>query len=165
MRYALRERMLTLRDEYAVEDEQGRPVWTIRGRLLAWGKQLTMADAQGREAARIRQRMLCLMPRFEVERDGAPTALVRKRWAWFKDRFTVEIEGAEVYDVEGNFLGRDYAFTRDGRVAATVSRKLFSLSDHYGLETEPGEDDLLIVASVVVIDLARQSADASAPGS
>jgi len=37
------------------EDEQGRPVWTIRGRLLAWGKQLTMADAQGREAARIRQ--------------------------------------------------------------------------------------------------------------
>lgn len=162
MRYALQERVWTLRDEYAVEDEQGRTVWTVRGRLMAWGKQLAMSDAEGREAARIRQRMMTLWPKYEIERDGLPSAVVRKRWAWFKERFTVEVAGSTVYEVEGNFLGREYRFIREGREAATVSRALFSVSGRYGVETAAGEDDLLILASVVVIDLVRESGNSAA---
>ncbi len=36
----------------------------------------------------------------------------------------------------------------------TVSKRWFSLADTYGIEIEPGQDDVLIVARAVVVDQA-----------
>ena len=55
--------------------------------------------------------------------------------------------------MEGNFLDREYTFTRAGEVIATVSKKWFSWTDTYGVDVAEGEDDVLILASAVVIDL------------
>jgi len=37
---------------------------------------------------------------------------------------------------------------------ATVSKKWFSWTDTYGVEIADGEDDVLLLASIVVIDMA-----------
>jgi uncharacterized protein YxjI len=36
---------------------------------------------------------------------------------------------------------------------ATVSKRWFSIRDTYGIDISPGENDVLILASAVVIDL------------
>ena len=51
-------------------------------------------------------------------------------------------------------MEHDYTFTRNGEDVAYVSKKWFSLSDSYGVEVAKGEDDVLILASTVVIDMA-----------
>jgi uncharacterized protein YxjI len=38
---------------------------------------------------------------------------------------------------------------------ATVSKQWVSLTETYGVEVSPGEDDLLILATVLALDLAR----------
>ncbi|MCA9220512.1 MAG: hypothetical protein KDA71_09315, partial [Planctomycetales bacterium] len=57
------------------------------------------------------------------------------------------------FDAEGDFFDHEYRFTRNGRSVATVSKRFFSLSDTYGVEVAAGEDDVLILACAVVIDL------------
>ncbi len=51
-------------------------------------------------------------------------------------------------------MDHEYSFLRGGQTVATVSKRWFSMSDTYGVDIAPGEDDVLILASTVVIDMA-----------
>jgi uncharacterized protein YxjI len=46
-----------------------------------------------------------------------------------------------------------YAFNCDSREIATVSKKFFSWTDSCGVDIADGEDDVVMLASCVVIDL------------
>ncbi|WP_153557641.1 LURP-one-related/scramblase family protein [Roseimaritima sediminicola] len=67
--------------------------------------------------------------------------------------FDVEDAAAGDLDAKGDYFDHEYQFTRDGRPVASVSKKLFSFTDSYGVEIAEGEDDVLILACVIVIDL------------
>ena len=56
---------------------------------------------------------------------------------------------------EGDFMDLEFTFTRHGKTVAEVSRQWFSFADTYGVNVQPGEDDVLILASTVVIDMVR----------
>jgi uncharacterized protein YxjI len=47
----------------------------------------------------------------------------------------------------------EYTFTRGEKVVATVSKQWFALGDTYGVEVADGEDDILLLASAVVVDM------------
>jgi uncharacterized protein YxjI len=65
----------------------------------------------------------------------------------------VDVPGPDDLEAEGSFLDHEYAFTRSGNVVATVSKRWFSWADSYGVDIADGEDDVLILASTVVIDM------------
>ena len=60
-------------------------------------------------------------------------AIERARIAWHSHQFTID---------------------RDGQVVATVSKRWLTVTASYAVEVAPGEDDLLILASVLALDLA-----------
>jgi uncharacterized protein YxjI len=64
----------------------------------------------------------------------------------------VDVPGPDDLEAKGSFLEREYSFRRDDRLVAQVSKKWFSWTDTYGVDVLPGEDDILILASAVVID-------------
>ena len=55
----------------------------------------------------------------------------------------------------GSLFEHEYTIARDGHVVATVSKRWLSLTETYGVDVAPGEDDLLILASVLALDLAE----------
>jgi uncharacterized protein YxjI len=54
---------------------------------------------------------------------------------------------------EGDFMDHQYVFTRSGAPVAEVSKQWFAWGDTYGVQIAPGQDDVLILASTVVIDM------------
>ena len=68
-------------------------------------------------------------------------------------KFTVDVPGPDDLEAAGNFLDHEYSFSRGGRPVANVSKRWFSWTDTYGVEIADGEDDVLILASTVVIDM------------
>ena len=68
-------------------------------------------------------------------------------------RFTVDVPGPDDLEARGNFLDHEYTFERGGHDVARVSKKWLSLADSYAIDVNEGEDDVLILASAVVIDL------------
>jgi uncharacterized protein YxjI len=66
----------------------------------------------------------------------------------------VDVPGPDDLEAEGDFLDHEYSFTRGGRLVATVSKRWFSWTDTYGIDITSGEDDVLILASAVVVDMA-----------
>ncbi len=49
----------------------------------------------------------------------------------------------------------EYTISRGGQVVAEVSKQWFSLTDTYGVDIAAGQDDPLILACVLALDLAE----------
>ncbi len=75
----------------------------------------------------------------------------------FVDRFTVDIPGPNDLHITGSLFEHEYTFSQNGMAVATVSKRWFSLTDTYGVDIAPGQDDLLILACVLALDLAEDS--------
>jgi uncharacterized protein YxjI len=113
-----------------------------------------MRDLAGNEVATVRQQIIAFRPTFEITRAGQELAEVRKKlFTPFIDRFTVDIPGPDDLEVTGSLFEHEYTMTRDGAVVATVSKQWISLTATYGVETAPGQDDVVILATVLALDL------------
>jgi uncharacterized protein YxjI len=93
-------------------------------------------------------------PTYEITRNGELAALVKKHlFTLMRCKFTVDVPGPDDLEAQGNFLDMEYTFTRAGQVVAKVSKRWFTFVDSYGVDVQDGEDDVLILASTVVIDM------------
>lgn len=156
MRYVLKQKLFSLGGTFYVRNERGEDVFLFEGAAFSFGRQLTLRDAAGNELAFVRQKLLSWGPTYEIYRGGQLFAVVKKKlFSFFKHVFTVDVPGPDDLVAEGDLLDLEFNFVRGGRTVATVSRRWFSWSDTYGVEVADGEDDVLILASAVVIDMAR----------
>jgi uncharacterized protein YxjI len=154
MRYVMNQKILCLGNDFVVRDESGRDVLYIDGRALSFGDKLSVQDMQGRELAFIRQKLLSWGKTYEVSRDGELAAVVKKElFTFFRCAFTVDVPGPDDLEATGDFFDHEYTFERHGRAVASVSKRWFTFADSYGIEIAGGEDDVLIIASAIVIDL------------
>jgi len=154
MRYVMKQKMFSLGDDFTIKDADGADVYFVDGRALSFGDKLSFEDMQGNELAFIRQRLLAWGRTYEIERDGAVAAVVKKEmFTLFRCRFSVDVPGPDDLEATGDFADHEYEFVRGGTVVATVSKRWFSWTDTYGVDVAKGEDDVLILASSVVIDM------------
>jgi uncharacterized protein YxjI len=85
--------------------------------------------------------------------DGARIALVHKAMITpLRERWKVDVEHGPDLEVKGNIVDHEYAIEQDDRKVAEVSKKWFRLRDTYGVEIDPQQDALLLLAVTVAID-------------
>jgi uncharacterized protein YxjI len=154
MRYVMREKILSWGDDFTIKDADGRDTYKVDGKVFSFGDKLSFKDMRGGELLRIEQKLLSLGPQYEIIRGDQTVAVVKKHlFTLLRARFTVDVPGPDDLEARGNFIDHEYAFERGGREVARASKKWFSLSDTYAIDIDEGEDDVLILASAVVIDL------------
>jgi uncharacterized protein YxjI len=149
-RYRMRQRLLSIGDDYWIEHEDGSRAFRVDGKALRIRHTLELEDTAGRKLLRIQSRMLRVRDTMEIEGpDGRQLAMIHKAMITpLRDRYVVNVAGGADLDVQGNILSHEY---RIGDVA-TVSKKWFRVRDSYGVEIAPGQNDVLILAATVCID-------------
>ena len=154
MRYLMRERILSWGDDFTIRDADGNDAYYVDGKVFSFGNKLTFNDRDGHEVARIDQKLPSFGPQYTIMRGDHTVAVVKKHlFTLFRARFTVDVPGPGDLEARGNFLDHEYTFAREGREVARVSKKWFRLSDTYAVDVDAGEDEVLILAAAVVIDL------------
>ena len=154
MRYVMKQKIFCLGDDFTIKDETGADRFHVDGKVLAIRNKLSFQNLQGEELAFIQQKLLSWGPKYEIYRDGKLAATVEKRlFTLFTCKFVVDVPGPNDLEAKGNFLEHEYQFQRNGQTVATCSKKWFSWSDTYGIDVASSEDDVLILASSVVIDM------------
>jgi uncharacterized protein YxjI len=151
--YRMREKMLAIGDDFWIENGAGERTFKVDGKALRIRDTLKFEDASGHELLHIQERKLRIRDTMVIERDGDTVATVRKALITpLRERFKVELAGGGEYEVKGNIVDHEYAFERDGHEVAHVSKRWFRVRDTYGVEIEPGENDVLVLAATVAID-------------
>ena len=152
--YKVRQRLMSIGDDYWIEDGSGQRVYKIDGKALRLRKTLIFEDANEHQLAKIKERVLRVKDSMEIEdADGHRIAMVKKALVDpLRERWVVRVEDGPDLDVQGNVLDHEYTF-HDGRTpVATVSKKWFRVADTYGVEVAPDQDPVLILAATVAVD-------------
>ncbi len=155
MRYVMKQKLFCFGDDFRIQDAEGHDAYFVDGKAFTLLREkLSFQDMAGRELAFIRSRILSLRKSYEILRDGQLAAVVSKDlFTFFRCSFTVDVPGPDDLQAQGRFLDHEYTFTRGGRVVAEVSKRWFSWTDTYGVDVAVGEDDVLLLARTVVIDM------------
>lgn len=154
MRYVLKQKFWSWGDDFTIKNAAGEEQFFVDGKAFSWGDKLSFQDASGNELAFIRQKLLSWGPTYEIEVHGRLVAVVKKKlFTFLRCKFTVDVPGPDDLEAQGSFLDHEYTFARHGREVAAVSKRWFSWTDTYGVDIANGEDDVLILASAVVIDM------------
>ena len=154
MRYVLKQKFWSWGDDFRIQDADGQDVFFVDGRAFSWGDKLSFQDRARNELAFIRQKLLAWGPTYEIEVHGRLVAVVKKKlFTLLRCKFTVDVPGPDDLEAQGSFLDHEYSFQRQSREVAQVSKRWFSWTDTYGVDIVSGEDDVLILATAVVIDM------------
>ncbi len=154
MRYLLKQRLISMGDDFDILDENDQKAFHVDGRAFSIGDKLSFQDASGNELLYIKQRLLAWGPTYEFHRGNQVVAVVKKKhFTLFSAKFSIDVPGPDDLEAKGNFLDLEYTFVRGNREVAQVSKRWFSFRDTYGVEIATAEDDILILASAVVIDM------------
>ena len=94
-RYQMREKLLSIGDDFWIEDESGRRAFKVNGKALRLRQTLVIEDANGAELMKIQDRPVHVRDAMEVQdASGATVATVKKAMiSPLRERFTVEVAG------------------------------------------------------------------------
>ena len=153
-RYRMREKMVSIGDDFWIENGAGQKVFKVDGKALRVRSTLKFEDARGNVLAQIQEKKLRVKDSMEIESpDGDQLAMVKKALiSPVRDRFTVKIGGGPDLEVKGNIVNHEYTIGEGRDKVAQVSKKWFRVRDSYGVEIEPGQNDIIILAVAVCID-------------
>ena len=150
-RFQMRERLLSVGDDYWIEDGAGNRVFLVDGKALRLRDTWILKDAGGADVAEIKERKLTVRDKMTIDLGGR-SAHVTKRIVGIRDHFKVDVDGESDLKVHGNIVDHEYEIERDGDQVAEVSKKWFRVRDTYGVEIVDGVDPVLILAVTVAVD-------------
>jgi uncharacterized protein YxjI len=153
--YQMRQKMLSIGDDFWIENDRGEKVFKVDGKALRVRSTLIFEDAHGQELYKIQERMLRVKESMEIESaHGGTAAMVKKALITpVRERWTVKVKNGPDLDVQGNILDHEYRIGEGRDQIAEVSKKWFRVRDTYGVEIQPGQDEALILAVTVAIDM------------
>jgi uncharacterized protein YxjI len=146
--------MVSIGDDYWIENDEGRRVYKVDGKALRVRETLNFEDDRGSTLLRIQERMLRVRDTMEIEdADGRTVATVKKALITpLRDRMSVDVAGGPGLEVHGNIVDHEYTIEQGGAKVAEVSKRWFRVADTYGVEIAPGQNDVLVLAVTTVID-------------
>lgn len=153
-RYQLREDLISIGDDFWIENENGQRVYRVDGKVLRISKTYVFLDMAGKTLCRIKEQLLTIRDKMEIEdAEGRQIAVVMKALiSPLRDRWMVKVANGPDLDVQGDIFDHEYAIKQGRHKIAEVSKKWFRLTDTYGVEVAEGQNDILILAIAVAMD-------------
>ncbi len=157
IRYQMREKLVSIGDDFWIENQSGQKVYKIDGKALRVRDTLKFEDRQGNELCKIQEKKLRVKDTMKIEGPGGQTlATVKKALITpVRDRWTIKVEGGSDLEIQGNIVDHEYRIEDGRNKVAEVSRKWFRVRDTYGVEIDPGQNEILILAATVAVDMMR----------
>jgi uncharacterized protein YxjI len=154
-RYKIRQNLISIGDDFWIENEAGVRVFKVDGKVLRIRKTLVFEDTKGKKLAQIQQRLLAIKDTMAIEdANGKEIATVKKALLTpLRDKWNVKVKRGDDLVVQGNILDFEYSIKAGGKKVAEISKKIFRLTDTYGVEIEDGQNDILILSVAVAVDM------------
>jgi len=153
-RYKMHEKLVSIGDDYWIENETGEREFYVDGKALRLRNTLIIKDVQGNEVYKLQEKLLRIKDTMGVQdADGKTVATIKKALiSPLRDRWKVEVANGPEMDVQGNILDHEYKIEAGREKVAEVSKRWFRIRDTYGVEIEAGQDNALILAIAASLD-------------
>lgn len=161
--YFMQQRFWSLADSFVIRDGRGEPVFRVEGKPFSLGDRLRFFDMNGVEHLYIKQKLFSLRHLFRIYKGPRLYAKMTKRLRVFNDKFVLDVPGAHDYVIRGDITSYRYRIFRDGRRVADIAKRLPAWGDQYRVRIVAGEDDLVLLAAAVIVDMVSHRDDRHHP--
>lgn len=153
MKYILSQKLFAFGDDFIIEDSKGKKAFTVDGKAFAIGEKLYFKDMNNNVLFKIKKKLIKLTDTYEIQKDGKTYATIRKEmFTMFSEKFEIKTPYGELR-AKGNFIDYDFSFKKDRKEIAEVSKKFIAIRDKYVVNIDNFEDEALLLACVIVIDM------------
>ncbi len=155
-RYLMRQRVFAIGQDFYINNGAGQPCFKIDGKVRLVKESLKFRDMQGNLLYKLDEKVLRIRESFDILKpDGQLAAKVHNAIIDpLRERFTIEIPDGENMTTMGKVIWAQYDILRGQRQVAKISKQFSWIGrDQYVVDVLPGEDDCLILAITVVIDM------------
>jgi len=155
-RYIMRQRMFALGQDFTINNAAGQPCFKIDGKVRLVKESLKFRDMQGNLLYKLDEKVIRIRESFDIlNPNGQVVAKVHNAIIDpLRERFTIEIPGGENMTTMGKVIWAQYDIQRGQRQVAKISKQFSWIGrDQYVVDVAQGEDDCLILAITVVIDM------------
>jgi len=153
-RYKMHEKLISIGDDYWIENEAGERAFYVDGKALRVRATLIIKDVQGNELYKLKEKLLRVRDTMDIlDAEGKTAATIKQALITpLRDRWKVEVANGPEMDIQGNILDHEYKIEAGKEKVAEVSKKWFRIRDTYGVEIETGQDNALILAITAAMD-------------
>ena len=157
VRYQMREKLVSIGDDFWIENSAGQKVYKVDGKALRVRDTLKFEDRHGKELCSIQEKKVRVKDTMKIEGPGGDTlATVKKAIITpVRDRWEINVKNGPDLEIQGNILDHEYKIEEGRTKVAEVSKKWFRVRDSYGVEIAPGQNEIVILAATVAIDMMR----------
>jgi len=155
-RYIMRQRIFALGQDFNINSAAGQPCFKIDGKVRLIKESLKFRDMQGNLLYKLDEKVIRIRESFDILKpDGQLAAKVHNAIIDpLRERFTIEIPGGQNMTTMGKVIWAQYDILRDQQPVAKISKQFSWIGrDQYVVDVRQGEDDCLILAVTVVIDM------------
>jgi len=150
-RFQMREKLMSIGDDYWIEDSSGHRALKVDGKAMRMRDTFILEDTNGNELAKIQEKAFTIRDKMTIERPQG-TATVQKKLLGIRDHYKIDVENGPELEAHGKVLDHEYTIEHNGETIAKVSKKWFRVRESYGIEIEPGQDIVLLLAIAVCLD-------------
>src|SRR5579883_1228301 len=159
MKFYIRERAWTIREELIVRDQNGNVAYKVKGKFFHIGDNLLLIDQRSHEeVAHIKQQVIALTPHYEIYQNGAHWASLHEKLLHiFGERFKITLANGEVLHIDGNIWNWDFTVSNErGDLLAEISKRISLFRDSYAVDIAQGVDVPLMIALAIAIEMIRE---------
>ena len=149
MRFYMKQKVWSWREEFSICDEQGIPRYYVRGELFSWGHKLHIYEPGGREIAYLEQKLWSFLHRFRIYITGTFMAEIAEQFAWFSRRY--QVLGPD-WDGPGDVFSHEYSIHSPLGPVAYISKEWFTWGDSYCIDVPSPQDEILAICVALGID-------------
>lgn len=153
MRLYLKQKVLSILDNYKVYDEQDNVVFVVKGRFSIAHK-FEIYTAKGAFVGTVKQRLFTfLTEKFDFyDKNNNLVGTVTKKFTFFRPKYDLDFKK---WTVEGDILSLNYVIKdENNNLIASINRKFFTIGDKYTLDIVNEDDAFNVVLITIGIDAA-----------
>lgn len=149
MKLFIKQRAFSWFDNYKIFDEDGNPIYRIRGEL-SWGHCLRMYDNDEKEVCMVREKADTLLPKFEMYIGGTYIGCISKEPDVAKNVYTIDFNG---WRIESDLMENDFQiYNGTGYQIASMTKEVLNPADTYRIKITSPQDELYVLMLMVAID-------------
>ena len=135
----------------------------FHSKFFSLPKKYWLTTAENQAIIGIEKHVLTFMTKFDFYEAGPAENLsmnsylgtLEKKFSLLPKYNFLSLDGGILYEVSGDFCGRNFTVLQNGHVVAEISRKFWTWTDTYGIRIDPTKSDLqamILLTIVVVLD-------------
>ena len=150
----MRQKLVSIGDDFWIEDNHGNRCFKVDGKALRMRQTLKFEDDQGNELLKIQERVARVRDTMKIEDAIRQHRGHGQEGHHQPDARTVECRCRRRprHESAGKHRRPRVHHRGQGQTAAEVSKRWFRVADTYGVEVGQGQNPILMLALVAVID-------------